>query len=122
MNFLTGAVMPSPDGVVFRSSAGDTAPLAGVPDLPIGADQEVTLGVRPHDLFILPKGSPGLPMRVTLTQLVGSDKQISLEGRAGDLVARVEADAVLVAGDEVSCQIRPGKVHLFGADGERIVT
>jgi multiple sugar transport system ATP-binding protein len=87
---------------------------------------EVSVGVRPEDVVIGPRGGDGLEVTVDLVEELGADGYIythaeSPEGRRIDLVARVSDAAYPQLGDELTLTVKPGRVHVFHADsGERL--
>jgi ABC-type sugar transport system ATPase subunit len=110
MNFLT---VSTGAAVVCD---GQTLP--GVAPLP-GA---VTLGIRPEHLSIRPEGAGDLPATVTLRETLGGDAYLYVRTPSGQaMVVRAEGDTALNHGDRIGLALPPARVHLFGADGRRLV-
>jgi len=87
-----------------------------------GAGSPLTLGVRPQGLTL---GSEGVPARVVVVEELGSETFVFAEmGHAGGTVrlrVRVHADHVVARGENVFVGV-DGPVHVFGADGLRLMT
>jgi ABC-type sugar transport system ATPase subunit len=79
-------------------------------EIPAGS----VLGVRPEHLRL----GEGVPARVELVEVAGSDAYVFLDG---GLVARVEAERRPAEGEELSISFAMGAAFLFDADtGERL--
>ena len=82
--------------------------------------RDVTLGLRPHMIALAPAGQ-GLPGRVILSEMTGSDVTLHVDTDAGRLV--VTAPRRAVEGMEESIGLRPdlSRAHVFdSATGQRI--
>ncbi|MGK7866907.1 ABC transporter ATP-binding protein [Falsiroseomonas sp. E2-1-a20] len=82
----------------------------------------VTLGLRPESLEPAPAEAPGtLPVTLRRAENLGAEWLLHVVTSAGAaLVARVPATAPVP--ERFSLAIDPARLHLFGADGRRIVT
>ncbi|NKE43790.1 ABC transporter ATP-binding protein [Roseomonas frigidaquae] len=87
--------------------------------LPAG---RVTLGLRPEALELAPPETPGtLPVSLRRAENLGAEWLLHAVTPGGtDLVARVPATAPVP--ERFSLAIDPARLHLFGADGQRLVT
>src|SRR5215470_6355807 len=86
---------------------------------------QVTLGVRPESLRLVPSGEPGLRLIVELVEELGADAYMygSADLGAGSerFIARVDARTPPVAAQEVTVTAVPEEVHVFHPDtGERL--
>jgi len=104
-----------PDGAIIAEGLqlhADTA----VPPGP------VTLGLRPETLALAPPDAPGaLPVRLRRAENLGAEWLLHAETPGGAaLTARVPATAPVP--ERFSLAIDPARLHLFGADGQRIAT
>ena len=120
MNIVDGRIA-SHDGL--RRFEGpfslDLPELAGA-DVP---DGEISLGVRPEDLAIVPPSTVGaIPATIDLIEIVGADAYLSAAvGPATILTVRVDAESEVREGDHVDLRLVPRSGRLFRADGSRIV-
>ncbi|MGE0314990.1 MAG: ABC transporter ATP-binding protein [Lautropia sp.] len=97
-----------------RLAVGRTADASG------GRDRDITLGIRPGDLRIVPRG---LPARVDFIEDFGDSVVVNLETDGARLKLRAETRAGLVEGQRVDLGFAPAAAHLFDhASGERITT
>jgi multiple sugar transport system ATP-binding protein len=114
MNFLS--VRPAEGGV--RLASGDLLPMS---DLALGAEGELTLGVRPEHLWLAPtEAGVGLAGQVRLVEHLGAESHLHLETAAGPLTLRTTGGKAAAAGDRVRVVIPPEACHLFGPDGRVI--
>jgi multiple sugar transport system ATP-binding protein len=89
--------------------------------LEAGAD--VFLGIRPEDPAVVDEGvSEQVSGRVALVEPIGSDTYLNVElAQDASLKVRVPAFAHFQEGDSIHLRITPENVHLFDADGQRVV-
>jgi multiple sugar transport system ATP-binding protein len=87
------------------------------------SDGELTLGVRPEAIELVGERDPGaLPGVVELIESVGADQYLSVSlGPEARAIARVGADRIFAEGARVHVRFAPSGIHLFDADGDRIV-
>ena len=111
MNLLAGTAA---DGGV-QLHGGLRVPLA----LPRELAGPVTLGVRASALHMTPRdGDIGLPGRVELAEISGSDTYVHVATAAGDLVAQRQRRARRFRlGDAVDLRLNPSQVFVFDAAG-----
>lgn len=87
---------------------------------------EVTLGLRPESLRLVPAEQEGLRMTVDLVEELGADAllhgTIDVAGSAERFVVRTDGRTTPRLGEQVTVELRdPDEVHLFHPDtGERI--
>lgn len=86
---------------------------------------QLLLGVRPHDVQLVPSDGADVPARVDIIELLGNDMLVHLElpggGERQKLRVVVPAETQLAIGERVGVRIRPDRLHLFAADsGERV--
>ena len=76
--------------------------------------QTATLGVRPQDLRPSRDACGMLAGTIALTERLGSETVVDVRLGAGDeIVAVLQEDAVLDAGDDVAFDFDPARAHLF---------
>jgi multiple sugar transport system ATP-binding protein len=120
MNFVAGTLAMRDAQAFFR---------AGELELPVtkpsiradalaAAPMPVTLGIRPEDVLL---GGEGEPASIRIVEPTGHESIVLVDLKGHRLVSRVGNEVKLLAGEPVSVQLRPSKLHLFlSADGERI--
>ena len=118
MNFVDGAISAG----TFRSPDGVSVSVAGA-----GDHAEVTLGVRPEDLYLAANPPPGSvlspPFSATLQVLepMGHEVVAYFDAGASRLVARLAPQAMPAVGSTVELVADVNRLHLFGGEsGERI--
>lgn len=116
MNFLDAVVDHTATGTVAHIAGGAVLPLPGT-RLQVG--HKVILGLRPEHLEIGPEG--GIPAKVRLVEPTGPQTHVVLEVGDKKLVAIVDGENPVSAGDYVGLGIGPQRVHLFEhSNGMRI--
>jgi len=114
MNLFT---LPVVDGGVPFGDAVHPVPR----DLLDRAGDTVILGVRPEDLEVADRG---LSVEVDVVEELGADAfaygRVTVGGEQQAITARVDPRRPPQKGDVLHVAPRPGLVHLFGADGERL--
>jgi ABC-type sugar transport system ATPase subunit len=109
MNFIDGALNNG------RVEIGTHA--LGLPKLVCGGIIKVVLGIRPQDLQIVPAaGSDTLPGRVSLIELLGSEKLVEIELETGRLNVQVRADFEVSEQSSVHVRFDPQRLHVFDAE------
>jgi ABC-type sugar transport system ATPase subunit len=85
-------------------------------------DGELTLGVRPEAIDLVPESvAGGIPAVIELVESVGADQYISVSiGPGVAAVARVGADEPVAEGERVHLRFAPDGIHLFDAAGDRV--
>ena len=77
-----------------------------------------SLGIRPHDLAIAPRGIAGT---VAVVESMGWESYLHVDTEAGRLVARVEGGSSgLVPGSRVHLDAPVDKLHIFDAAGRTV--
>jgi ABC-type sugar transport system ATPase subunit len=72
--------------------------------------------------MIRPEGEGDLPATVTLRETLGGDAYLYVRTPSGQaMVVRAEGDTPLNHGDRIWLELPPSRVHLFAADGRRLV-
>ncbi|TBU81451.1 ABC transporter ATP-binding protein [Pseudomonas daroniae] len=120
MGFLRGQVERVDDGLCqIRLEGGATLdlPLAGT-GLTTGS--QVTLGIRPEHLNVVPAGQGRLQATADVSERLGSDTFCHV--RVGDevLTVRVRGDFSPAYGEALALDFDPLHCHLFNADGMAI--
>jgi multiple sugar transport system ATP-binding protein len=86
-------------------------------------DKRVTLGVRPEHLS-LGDGAPACSFDASAEVLEQLGSEIVLEARAGDarlIVARIDPQARLRAGDRLRLCVQPHRLHFFDPATEKAI-
>ena len=83
------------------------------------ATGEVTVGVRASRLRIgAPQGGQmGLPARVTLAEISGSETYLHVDAAVGSLVAQLTGVHRFELGDTLTLNVDPRDAYVFGGDG-----
>lgn len=112
MNFLADAQLHD-QHLTLPSGQGQRQRVARSP-YP-SADRAVLFGIRPQDIELRTQADAmSLPARVSLIQLLGSEKLIDLTwGDGATISAQVRADTELNEGQSVWCHFDPARLHLF---------
>ena len=120
MNLLPGKLELS-DGRPVARFAGAAVPLQReAASLASYAGRDVTLGIRPEDVYeSMPFGSPELfvrlPARLVAVEPLGAETLLvlSLDDSGDELVARVGRDTALRSGDRHEVALDAAALHLF---------
>ena len=119
MNFLDGRLEGTGPGRTFR--CGDLSLPVGM--LPLTdempePDRRVRLGIRPEHIHFDRQGEPA---HVNLVEPTGHETILVFDYRGNELVARMDGDVAIDAGDTVKLAFRAEKLRLFAAaDGRRL--
>ncbi|MCB9601850.1 MAG: sn-glycerol-3-phosphate ABC transporter ATP-binding protein UgpC [Sandaracinus sp.] len=107
MNFLEGDVV----GGRVRGEAFDLPARTR-------ASGKVSVGIRPHDVFLAPDG--GLTLDVEVVEAMGFETYA--HGKLGGVkfVARLEGDHRPTPGERLRLDVATRHLHLFGPDGARL--
>ena len=119
MNIFEGVVDAAGETVGFAEDARIALPGR---NLPAGAT--VALGLRPECLELLPEGAAEavLPAVVDLVEHLGDVALVHCHGPLpGHILAKVDGSTGLASGDRVSIGFDAAAVHVFAADGMRVV-
>ncbi len=141
MNFIEGVIQKNDTGVRFNEGAGDDQGDHGALALPAhlqaGAGsfvgKSLVLGIRPHALRLASaqeaeqrKHGHGTMMHVSVrvVEPLGDQMDVTCETQKGTrIVARIDADAGIKAGQPALLHLDPARIHLFetGEFGRNLV-
>lgn len=122
MNFLAGTLSHENGPALDFGFTRQPLPAAVhsvVRDLPRG--KKLILGVRPQDITLTNPARPeGLPAKVWLVELVGSEKLVDLScGDDVKLMAEVKAEEDIAVEQTVGVRLNPERLHLFDPETGR---
>ncbi|WP_255169869.1 ABC transporter ATP-binding protein [Natrononativus amylolyticus] len=114
MNFVDVTPRASGDGLVLTDDDRLRYPLS--PDygasLEVENGQELTLGIRPEDVYPAEAGDDGIEAVVEVVEPVGSDNYLYLD-IADDFIARVDADVEPATDERIAITFAESKLRLF---------
>jgi multiple sugar transport system ATP-binding protein len=110
-----GAALDAHDGHVAHQASGPGFGLHVGPGVPQG---KVTLGVRPEDLELTGQSAPLLEGTVDVIERIGHETMMYINFHGQQIVARLGPDVQHSPGDRLRLFVRPGRQHLFAAEGE----
>jgi len=117
MNFIEGRF--GPGGLVMPT--GGALPLEVKPQVKLGA--ELTFGIRPEHLQIVPTGTPGsIPATVSVIEPTGSDTTLIVKSEGGHLTVVLRERCALKPGEAVALKPVAHQAHLFDEHGKRVAT
>lgn len=124
-NLFVAKFLGTPPINLFRGRVQDGHLLIGEDDVlsvPGISDQDVTVGIRPEGF--LPETDGPFACKLNRVEIMGRDVSIVCENgacEAGTLRAIIQSDGTEQRHpDTVRFRLKPGKVLLFGADGQRL--
>jgi len=127
MNLIASHIEPSGDGLAMTLAGERIALGHGLEtrfNNPGGsADLVAQIGLRPEDVVDpdLAGEEQRLHGRVVLTELLGREQMVYLDLCDGTrVVARLQADHRLHAGEDIAIGIDPTRLYLFQADGSSL--
>jgi glycerol transport system ATP-binding protein len=97
-------------------------------DTDVDPDRKYLLGVRPHHMYLSTEkkealvSDVGLPVRVDLAEIVGSDTTLHLSHNGLKLTALTQDVQSFELGQETEIFISPRRVHLFDADSGDLIS
>jgi len=112
MNFIEG-VLASDDNGAFFSADHVAVRLPGSFN-GLEAGHKVTCGIRPSDVSLAENGT--IAGTLQLAEKTGADVQLHASIQGHDFIAIAPRDAPVKAGETVSFDVPPEKVHLFDAE------
>ena len=119
LNMLEGHVDESPGGQV-RITAGGASLSLQVPSGSVCTGDAVTLGIRPHGLAVDPDGL--LAGTVQLVEQLGNETVIRVRLKGGsEVTAVLPGQGTLAVGSPITLGFALADIHLFGADGYRVM-
>jgi multiple sugar transport system ATP-binding protein len=129
MNFMEGRVV-SEGGLRFQGRGGGMSfPLTAEQGrrLASRSGRDVTLGVRPEDVYVAAGPRPSTATAEATVQLesvepMGNEIFLHAKGTDHDLTARVAPQAVPEAGEKVRLAFDVAKLHFFEEEGRAVVT
>ena len=86
-------------------------------------DRDITLGIRPEHLQLLPPGSPeaGIDMTVVLSQLLGAETIVELDYGSGRMLARVENQQQFIAQQPLRIRVDSQHIHFFDPQSQMAI-
>ena len=111
INLLTAAVV---DGDLQITDMGITIKYKGKPP----AGEQFTLGIRPEDVHLDPKGK--FNGTVALTEPLGAESVTHIKVGSGEIVSMVAGLVPFKHGDKVNFDISLEHLHFFGDQGQKI--
>jgi sn-glycerol 3-phosphate transport system ATP-binding protein len=99
--------------------------LAGIGGLHAVPAEGGIVGIRPEDLDLAPAGSVSdgafaLPLTVEAAERVGPESFVyGTLDRGGTVIVRLPGQTVPSVGEKATAVARPGKLHIFAADGRK---
>ncbi len=117
MNFLDGTVVAGTDGAMEFQGTGLTAALDESVDSGL-AGRDTVLGVRSEHVMVVDADAPGaIPATVSLIEPLGDATLLFFDhGGPRRLVAKVDPDLPVAAGDAIHVALDTGNIHLFDAE------
>ncbi|WP_262268865.1 ABC transporter ATP-binding protein [Microvirga yunnanensis] len=117
MNFLSGQIETS-SGTSIVTKDGTRIPISGFSRISEG--QEVTLGIRPEHLEVVPPGTAGaFSSEILVVEPTGSETMISANVAGAQMGAVLRSRRHFAAGDRIGLRPEPGRLHLFDPATER---
>jgi multiple sugar transport system ATP-binding protein len=126
MNFLPGHVESANGGMIFRTDGGQVA-LSRKGRSTLRPGEQITLGVRPEDLRIVPRADrpattakpagDALVGRVVLVERLGGTSHVHFELGKNRLMASLSSDSLPDVGESITVRVPAERVHLFGESG-----
>ncbi|QHJ01145.1 sn-glycerol-3-phosphate ABC transporter ATP-binding protein UgpC [Xylophilus rhododendri] len=101
------------DGAALRLQDGTQMPL---PPKCRGVSGPAVLGVRPEHIEVLPEGSPGVRVQVSVVEPLGSDTLVYFDCEGRRHVARVPPALRVRPGDMITLGFDMAQSHLFGVE------
>jgi ABC-type sugar transport system ATPase subunit len=119
MNFLPVRVREAGSGHVHVTLAdGGKAAIACASNPQAGTD--MTLGVRPEHVAVVPLGQGCCQGDVVVAERLGGETYFHVRVGGQTLIVRLNEDSPIQTGDSVGLQFEAGVAHLFQSDGLRL--
>jgi multiple sugar transport system ATP-binding protein len=125
MNLLAGRIERDGDQLACRIGGHSLALGPAQAALAAHAGRELTVGIRPEHLEAAPSGAGGLATACLLIETLGSEQllhaELPVQGEAIPLVARLDTDHRVRAGESLTFTVRPDRLRFFDPDHGRAV-
>ena len=112
MNFLDGTLTRI-GGKMVAKLDGAALPLDEASYSNLVEGSAVTVGIRPHDLFLGDAGGATLSDTLALVEELGGETFVHSVVGGASLVARLDAHVRVKAGDTLKVAVPPDRIHLF---------
>ncbi len=119
MNFLPVSVSQCEGGQVHVSLADGSRAQVACATAP-AAGAQLTLGVRPEHLAVLPAGQGAWQGEVVVAERLGGETYFHVRVAGQNLIARLTEDSPLQVGARIGLHFDPAAGHLFQPDGLRL--
>jgi sn-glycerol 3-phosphate transport system ATP-binding protein len=119
---FVAAFIGAPPMNLLRVQAQELAGIGGLRAVPAEGG---IVGIRPEDLDLAPAGSASedafaLPLTVEAAERVGPESFVyGTLDRGGTVIVRLPGQTVPSVGEKATAVARPGKLHIFAADGRK---
>jgi multiple sugar transport system ATP-binding protein len=121
MNFLSAVVTANSGGALSLPVAAGRAISFEPGDVAARPGDEVTVGIRPQHIKLMPSTAGGLPASVRLVEALGSETIVHTDTDDGRrLLVVLEGQHRIAAGEKIGLRIEKAHVHLFDAEGNRL--
>jgi multiple sugar transport system ATP-binding protein len=119
MNFLSGVVVGQ-DAQHLDVRLASSARVQGlcIPSVPVGT--ELTFGVRPEHLSLVPPKPGELQGEVMVVERLGGETYFHIRVADQNLIAKIDGDSGVGVGSTVGLGFEPGRAHFFLMDGQRL--
>ncbi|MDF0599465.1 sn-glycerol-3-phosphate ABC transporter ATP-binding protein UgpC [Psychromarinibacter sp. C21-152] len=114
MNFFDATVEPSGDGARLRFRDGQTLEVAARAPFSTNAGRDLVVGIRPEHVSLNDaEAADALHAEITLVEPLGMETLVHLRLGDAEMLARIEPQRGLKAGQQVPVAVNPDKLHLF---------
>ncbi len=119
MNFLPAKVVADdPMGIAVALEGGARIAAISTERLPAGAD--LTFGIRPEHLQVVPLAQGMLQAEVVVAERLGGETYFHVRIADRNAIARVTGDSAVAAGAAIGLSFDPAQAHFFLPDGRRL--
>lgn len=122
MNLLPARLHRTPTGARVHV-AGSEFPLTRWSDAALANIDEVTFGIRPEDMHLLPAAAPPQPAisgTVASVEPLGAETLLLVDTKGGEVTARLHRDTAARPGETVRLAVPASAAYLFDPDGRAI--
>jgi ABC-type sugar transport system ATPase subunit len=121
MNLLPGKVTSATAASVAVTGPGGLNISVPANGSKLKAGDEVTVGIRPHDISVGEGQAARVDAKVTLVEALGPETVAHAQTAEGQkMVAVLSGQRLDANGGTIGMLFDPAKAHLFGPDGERV--